>query len=81
MGLSTTTAITTTITVLHYRFRRFSDKKVIGILKETKNRWECRAPLSPENIKDLKDEWGSKLDFIIQPSGKRIFQDADYIKV
>lgn len=61
--------------------RLFSNNKKIGILRETKNRWECRVPLSPNNIKDLKSEWGNKLDFIIQPSRKRIFQDDEYSKV
>ena len=57
--------------------------KKIGILKETKNRWECRVPLTPENIKELKEDpnWGNKLEFYIQPSRKRIFQDDEYIKV
>lgn len=58
-------------------------KKKIGILKETKNRWECRVPLTPENIKELRDDPNlkDKLEFYIQPSRKRIFQDAEYIKV
>lgn len=65
--------------------RSFStgNKKKIGILKETKNRWECRVPLTPENIKELKDDpkLRDKLEFYVQPSRKRIFQDDEYIKV
>ena len=55
--------------------------KIIGLMKETKNRWECRVPLSPENVKELKNKWGDKLDFHVQPSRKRIFQDDEYVKV
>lgn len=57
--------------------------KKIGILKETKNRWECRVPLTPGNIKELKEDPNlkDKLEFYIQPSRKRIFQDDEYIKV
>jgi alanine dehydrogenase len=62
------------------RLRNYSTK-IIGLLRETKNKWECRVPLTPENVMDLKKEWGDQLDFQIQPSRKRIFQDDEYIKV
>lgn len=55
--------------------------KIIGLLRETKNRWECRVPLTPENIKELKAEWKDNLEFQVQPSRKRIFQDDEYVKV
>ena len=63
--------------------RSFSthNKKIVGILKETKNRWECRVPLTPVNIEELKKDWGNQLDFVIQPSRKRIYQDDEYTKV
>lgn len=58
-------------------------KKKIGILRETKDRWECRVPLTPENINELREDPNlkDKLEFYIQPSRKRIFQDDEYIKV
>ena len=73
------------IPMLLFRRRSFSTeiKKKIGILRETKNRWECRVPLTPENIKELREDPNlrNKLEFYIQPSRKRIFQDDEYIKV
>ena len=67
--------------LLSRRRWKSTSTKIIGLLRETKNRWECRVPLTPENVKKLKGEWGDKLEFQIQPSRKRIFQDDDYIKV
>ena len=61
--------------------RTFSRFYRIGIVKETKNRWECRSPLAPRNIENLKSKWGSELEFVIQPSRKRIFSDDEYSKV
>ena len=73
------------ISLLLFTRRSFSTaiKKKIGILKETKDRWECRVPLTPENIKELREDPNlvNKLEFYIQPSRKRIFQDDEYIKV
>jgi alanine dehydrogenase len=60
--------------------RRFLSKKV-GILRETKNRWECRVPLAPENIKKLKQKWKDQLEFHVQPSNKRVFPDDKYVQV
>ena len=60
---------------------RSTSTKIIGLLRETKNRWECRVPLTPENVKELKREWGNQLEFQVQPSLKRIFQDDEYIQV
>ena len=42
-----------------------------------------RVPLTPENIKELKDDpkLRDKLEFYVQPVKKRIFQDDEYIKV
>lgn len=60
--------------------RRFLSKKV-GILRETKNRWECRVPLTPENIKKLKQKWKDQLEFHVQPSNKRVFPDDKYVQV
>lgn len=53
----------------------------IGILREAKNRWECRVPLTPENVKKLKNEWKDDLEFYVQPSKKRIYSDEQYKQV
>ena len=53
-------------------------EKVIGIRREDKNQWERRAPLIPEHVKELKEEFGIKT--IIQPSKIRIFTDEEYEK-
>lgn len=60
---------------------RSTSTKIIGLLRETKNRWECRVPLTPENVKELKRKWGDQLEFHVQPSLNRIFQDDEYIQV
>lgn len=51
-------------------------KKIIGIRREDKNRWERRVPLIPTHVRSLKDQSG--VETIVQPSGLRIFSDADY---
>jgi saccharopine dehydrogenase (NAD+, L-lysine-forming) len=48
----------------------------IGIRREDKNKWERRVPLTPEHVKNLKEE--HSLDFVIQPSKIRVFQDGEY---
>jgi len=48
----------------------------IGIRRESKNRWERRTPITPEQVKRLKNDHG--LDFCVQPSELRIFPDEDY---
>ncbi len=51
-------------------------KSLIGIRRETKNEWEKRAPLTPQDIKRLRQE--QNLEFVIQPSAIRIFSDEEY---
>lgn len=60
---------------------RAYSKRIVGIMRETKNIWECRVSLAPENIKNLKKKWGSDLEFHVQPSRKRFFQDEEFVKV
>lgn len=62
-----------------FHFRYYA--KYVGILRECKNRWECRTPLTPENIMNLKREYGDEIKFVIQPSKKRIYKDALYSQV
>jgi len=52
-------------------------KKILGIRKEIKNKWERRVTLTPTAVKELKDNFGIKTLF--QLSEKRIFDDQDYI--
>jgi saccharopine dehydrogenase (NAD+, L-lysine-forming) len=48
----------------------------IGIRREDINRWEKRVPLIPSHARELADKY--PIDFRIQPSTIRIFNDADY---
>jgi alpha-aminoadipic semialdehyde synthase len=48
----------------------------LGIVRETKNEWERRAPLIPDDLKSLISEYSIK--FVIQPSDNRIFPNQAY---
>jgi alpha-aminoadipic semialdehyde synthase len=48
----------------------------IGIRREEKNRFERRAPLTPDHVGELVEEHG--LAFRVQPSKRRAFPDKDY---
>lgn len=48
----------------------------IGIRREDINRWEKRVPLAPEDVRDLGAKY--PLDFIVQPSDIRAFNDDEY---
>jgi alpha-aminoadipic semialdehyde synthase len=49
---------------------------VIGIRREDKNRWERRAPLTPDHVAEITASHGVR--FRVQPSPLRIFDDAAY---
>jgi alanine dehydrogenase len=49
----------------------------IGIRREDKNQWEGRAPLTPDNVRNLVE---TGIEVYMQPSGIRIFPDDDYRK-
>lgn len=51
-------------------------KKIIGIRKEDKNRWERRTPIIPEHIGILIRD--NDLEFIVQPSNIRAFSLKEY---
>lgn len=54
---------------------------VVGILAETTNKWERRAPLTPSHCARLLHSESSKTGVkrvIVQPSTKRIYHDAMY---
>ena len=48
---------------------------MVAILKESKNKWEQRAPLAPKHVKRLVDQG---IQVIVQPSSRRAFYDAEY---
>jgi alpha-aminoadipic semialdehyde synthase len=48
----------------------------IGIRREDINKWEKRVPLIPSHVRELADKL--PVEFRIQPSTIRIFNDADY---
>lgn len=52
-------------------------KKILGIRKELKNKWERRVTLTPTAVSELKENFGIKTLF--QLCEKRIFDDQDYI--
>lgn len=49
-----------------------------GIRREDKSRWERRAPLAPQHVKQLVQR-GIKV--FIQPSNLRVFTDDEYREV
>ena len=49
---------------------------VLAIRREDKNRWEKRAPLSPQHVEELVRAQG--LSVVVQPSPLRIYPDAEY---
>jgi len=53
-------------------------KNTIGIVRETKNQWERRVPLTPDDLQYLLSEYSFKT--IIQPSDTRIFKNEAYQK-
>jgi len=54
-------------------------KNRIGIRREDKNKWERRVPLTPEDVKELREVQG--IDVTLQPSPIRVFPDDEYLHV
>ena len=52
--------------------------KTIGIIKETKNKWERRVPLNPQAVHELIQKG---FGVIVQPSETRIYKDEEYKSV
>ena len=50
--------------------------KRIAIRKEDKSRWERRAPLVPEDVRELKEKHG--IETVVQSSPIRVFKDEEY---
>jgi len=53
-------------------------KNRIGIRKETKNRWERRAPLTPDNVMRLVNDFDIQVK--VEPSDLRVFADEEYLR-
>eukprot|EP01083_Nonionella_stella_P063764 165725_1 len=49
--------------------------KSIGILREVKNKWERRVPITPSEVRKLVDR---KIRVLIQPCERRVFKDMDF---
>jgi len=50
---------------------------IVGIRREDKSPWERRAPIIPEDARELQEGHGLRL--IVQSSGIRVFQDNEYV--
>lgn len=48
----------------------------LGIRREDKSKWEKRAPLAPDHVKELAEKHG--IQTILQPSEIRVFSDDEY---
>eukprot|EP00045_Choanoeca_perplexa_P012464 m.136057 g.136057 ORF g.136057 m.136057 type:complete len:897 (+) comp16019_c0_seq2:103-2793(+) len=58
--------------------RGFSNEAaVIAIRRETKNRWERRAPLTPSHVRTLTRQG---VEVVVQPSTMRVFTDDQYVR-
>jgi len=49
---------------------------LVGIRREDKSRWERRAPLTPKQVRALRETKGT--EFRVQPSATRIYTDEEY---
>jgi alpha-aminoadipic semialdehyde synthase len=81
---------TTSLSSISPSQSRSSKPFTIGILRETYDQWERRAPLTPEQCRDFLQQQqcgGHGNDnsnvvqrrIIVQPSSRRIFSDQQYI--
>lgn len=50
---------------------------VVGMRRETKNRWERRAPLTPHHVRTLVHKG---IAVLVQPSKIRIFTDEEFLR-
>jgi alpha-aminoadipic semialdehyde synthase len=51
-------------------------KRLMGVRREDKNRWERRVPVVPGHLSELRERHG--IELWIQPSEIRVFQDEEY---
>ena len=50
----------------------------IGLVRETKNEWERRVPLIPQDITGLISQFGIQVS--VEPSPNRIFEDKLFLE-
>lgn len=67
--------ITTTTTTTNHSA---SDVKIIGIVREIKNKWERRCALTPREVSVLTKD--GKIRVLVQPSPNRCYTDEDFIE-
>lgn len=65
--------------IKNYTTASTTSRSTVGIRRENKSRWERRAALTPDIVKQLVQETGTKV--YVQPSTKRIFTNESYEKV
>jgi saccharopine dehydrogenase (NAD+, L-lysine-forming) len=51
-------------------------RKIVGLRREDKNKWERRAPLTPRHVREIPG--GHDIEVWVQPSSIRIFEDREY---
>jgi alpha-aminoadipic semialdehyde synthase len=51
-------------------------EKLVGLRREDKNIWERRVPLTPEHVKDLREN--ENINFIVQPFERRAFSADEF---
>lgn len=51
---------------------------IVAIRRETKSTWERRSPLTPEAVR--RQIAAHDLDFLVQPSARRVFPDSEYTR-
>jgi len=56
-------------------WQKRSIMKTLGIVRETKNKWERRVPLNPSAVNELIRKG---FEVIVQPSDIRIFKNEEY---
>lgn len=65
--------------IRNYTTAPTASRSTVGIRRENKSRWERRSALTPDIVKQLIQETGTKV--YVQPSTKRIFTNESYEKV
>ena len=54
------------------------NKLTIGIIKEGKTPPDSRVPLTPEQCRQLLDQYGNQIDLVVESSTSRCFTDKEY---
>jgi len=59
----------------------YAGNGVVGIVRESYNKWERRVPLTPDQVRALiaQSPASSPIKVLVQPANHRIFTDAEYV--